>query len=440
MIAYEPVWAIGTGKTATPEIAQEAHAFVKTILDVPVLYGGSVKPENAGELACAARRRRRPRRRRLAGRGILRRDLPRVSLVALIIADGWGCAPPGPGNAVELAETPVFDALWARYPHTTLDASGEAAGLPAGPDGELGGRPPDDRVRPPALPGSDAGQPCDRRPLARRERAIKRAFTRGRRVHLVGLVSQGGVHSHIDHLRYLLEHAPDDTWIHAFTDGRDVSPHAALHDVETLPLKRVATVAGRYWAMDRDNRVERTQKAMNALMLGLGPTARDARRGGRGSYEEGVTDEFIEPTVIEGTPRIEPGDTVIFFNFRPDRGAPALAGAARGGRRPDDDDALRGRHRLATSSSRSRPSRTRSPRCSSRAGVRQLHVAETEKYAHVTYFFNGGVEAEWPGETRILVPSPRDVPSYDLKPEMSARGGGRAVLRRDRKRIRIRAS
>ena len=133
VLAYEPVWAIGTGRTATAEIAQEAHAFIKAMLAVPVLYGGSVKPENAAELLQPTRRRRRPGRRRLARSGIVRRDLPRsVPLVALVILDGWGCAPPGPGNAVALADTPVFDRLWQRYPHTTLDASGEAAGLPAG--------------------------------------------------------------------------------------------------------------------------------------------------------------------------------------------------------------------------------------------------------------------------------------------------------------------
>ena len=135
VIAYEPVWAIGTGKTATPEQAQEAHAFIKGLLDVPVLYGGSVKPDNAGELLAQTGRRRRARRRRLARGRLLHGDLPDggpYPLVALVILDGWGCAPPGPGNAVELADTPVFDDLWGRYPHTTLEASGEAVGLPPG--------------------------------------------------------------------------------------------------------------------------------------------------------------------------------------------------------------------------------------------------------------------------------------------------------------------
>jgi 2,3-bisphosphoglycerate-independent phosphoglycerate mutase len=337
----------------------------------------------------------------------------------LIIADGWGCEAPGPGNAVALAETPVFDSLWEQFPHTTLDASGEAAGLPAGQMGNSevghltigsGRRLYQDLMR--------VNRAIAEHSLAQNP-AIKAAFARGRRVHLIGLVSEGGVHSHIDHLRYLLEHAPDDTWIHAFTDGRDVSPHAALHDIETLPLRRVATVAGRYWAMDRDNREERTQKAVDALVRGGGPTARDAVEAIAESYEAGVTDEFIEPTVIEGAPRIEPGETVIFFNFRPDRARQLSRALLAAG----VDLTTMTRYEKDIDSHVVFEEQTVSDTLAevlSRAGVRQLHVAETEKYAHVTYFFNGGVEAEWAGETRILVPSPRDVPSYDLKPEMSA--------------------
>ncbi len=186
-------------------------------------------------------------------------------LVALVILDGWGCAAPGPGNAIELAETPVFDRLWQKYPHTTLIASGEAVGLPPGQMGnsEVGhltigaGRRLDQdlmRVNKAVKDGS----------LAENE-TLRAAFERGKRVHLLGLVSQGGVHSHIDHLRALLELAPDKTWIHAFTDGRDVSPHAAIRDLATLPQDRIATVAGRYYAMDRDGRWERTQRAFDAI-------------------------------------------------------------------------------------------------------------------------------------------------------------------------------
>jgi 2,3-bisphosphoglycerate-independent phosphoglycerate mutase len=238
-------------------------------------------------------------------------------------------------------------------------------------------------------------------------------------VHLLGLASEGGVHSHIDHLRALLELAPDDTWIHAFTDGRDVSPHAAIHDLATLPAKRIATVAGRYYAMDRDSRLDRTQRAVDALMLGRGIHAPSALAAVQASYDDGVTDEFIEPVVIDRTPRIEAGETAIFFNFRPDRARQLARALLAGGveltamtRYAPDLDAP------VVFDEQTVPAALAEVLAD--AGVRQLHVAETEKYAHVTYFFNGGIERPWPGETRILVPSPREVASYDQKPEMAA--------------------
>jgi 2,3-bisphosphoglycerate-independent phosphoglycerate mutase len=248
---------------------------------------------------------------------------------------------------------------------------------------------------------------------------LRAAFERGRRVHLLGLVSQGGVHSHIDHLRALLRFAPEKTWIHAFTDGRDVSPHAAIDDLATLPQDRIATVIGRYYAMDRDKRAERTQRAVDALAAGVGVRAQNVLTAVQASYDAGVTDEFIEPIVIEGTPRIEPGDTAIFFNFRPDRGRQLSRSLLDAGvdlttmtRYSEELDCpvVFGEQTIPTPLAE----------VLSRSGVRQLHVAETEKYAHVTYFFNGGVEREWEEETRILVPSPREVPSYDHKPAMSA--------------------
>jgi 2,3-bisphosphoglycerate-independent phosphoglycerate mutase len=343
----------------------------------------------------------------------------RVDLVTLAIRDGWGCAPPGPGNAVELADTPVFDRLWRRFPHTTLDASGEAAGLPAGQMGNSevghltigsGRRLLQDlmRVNQAIADGS-----------LFENTVLRAAFERGRRVHLLGLVSQGGVHSHIDHLRALLRFAPDKTWIHAFTDGRDVSPHAAIHDLATLPQDRIATVVGRYYAMDRDSRAERTRRAVEALTAGVGAHAENVVDAVQASYDSGVTDEFIEPIVIEGTPRIEPGDTAIFFNFRPDRGRQLSRALLDVGvdlttmtRYSDELDCpvVLGEQTISAPLAE----------VLARNGIRQLHVAETEKYAHVTYFFNGGVEREWEGERRILVPSPRDVPSYDHKPAMSA--------------------
>ena len=225
----------------------------------------------------------------------------------------------GPGNAIELAETPVFDRLWAEYPHTTLKASGEAVGLPPGQMGnsEVGhltigsGRVLDQdlqRVNRAIEDGSFFENP-----------ALKAAFDKGGDVHLLGLVSHGGVHSHIDHLQALLRFAPERTWIHAFTDGRDVSPHAAADDLAELPAERIATVCGRYYAMDRDQRWERTQRAYDAIVEGKGEHADDPVAAVRASYERGVTDEFIEPIVLDGRPRLTADDAAIFFNFRPDR-------------------------------------------------------------------------------------------------------------------------
>jgi 2,3-bisphosphoglycerate-independent phosphoglycerate mutase len=248
---------------------------------------------------------------------------------------------------------------------------------------------------------------------------LRAAFERGRRVHLLGLVSEGGVHSHIDHLRALLRFAPEKTWIHAFTDGRDVSPHAAIHDLATLPQERIATVCGRYYAMDRDRRWERTRRAFEALTAGSGAQTTDVLEAVQASYDAGVTDEFIEPIVVEGTPRLELGDSVVFFNFRPDRARQltqvmleARFDVVTMTRYRDDFECpvVFGEQQL----------RDTIAEVLSASGARQLHVAETEKYAHVTYFLNGGVETGWVGETRILVPSPRDVPSYDFKPEMAA--------------------
>jgi 2,3-bisphosphoglycerate-independent phosphoglycerate mutase len=343
-------------------------------------------------------------------------------LVTLVILDGWGCAPTGPGNAVELARTPVFDRLWREFPHTTIEASGEAAGLPLGQMGNSevghltigsGRRLYQDlmRVNKAIADGSLFESPV-----------LRSAFERGRRVHLLGLVSHGGVHSHIDHLQALLRIAPEKTWIHAFTDGRDVSPTSALHDLAELPRERLATVVGRYYAMDRDQRWERTQRALDAITrrachvaVGPGEVLSAVQR----SYDEGVTDEFIEPICVDGAPGIESGDTVVFFNFRPDRGRQLTRKLLDDGF--DVTTLTRYASDLETAvvfAEQDVPETL--AQVLSRNGRRQLHVAETEKYAHVTYFFNGGREDAWNGETRVLVPSPRDVPSYDHKPGMSA--------------------
>ena len=350
-------------------------------------------------------------------------------LVALVVLDGWGLAPPGPGNAVELAETPVFDGLVARYPHTELGASGGAVGLP---DGQMG--------------NSEVGHLTIGsgrvlfQDLVRVNRAISdgslfanealvsafaRARERGGDVHLLGLVSYGGVHSHIDHLRALLEIAEREdmserTWVHAFTDGRDVSPHAAASDLAELPGSRIATVCGRYYAMDRDGRWERTDRALGAILDGDGEAAADPREAIRRSYERGVTDEFVEPVVLTDRPRLDPArDAAVFFNFRPDRARQLSERLLAAG--VDLTTMTRYRNDFdCPTAFGEQVVRNTLAEVLARAGARQLHAAETEKYAHVTYFLNGGEEQEWEGETRVLVPSPRDVPSYDLKPEMSA--------------------
>src|SRR5437764_1956024 len=226
--------------------------------------------------------------------------------------------------------------------------------------------------------------------------------------------------SHIGHLQSLLTIPPQKTWIHAFTDGRDVAPTSAVRALAELPVDRLATVAGRYYAMDRDQRWDRTERAVKALMEGTDPSASDPLAAVDASYARGVTDEFIEPTSIEGRPRIDAArDSAIFFNFRPDRARQLTMKL----RELGVDMTTMTRFRAdfdCPVAFEDREVHETLAEVLAEHGVRQLHVAETEKYAHVTYFFNGGREEEWGGETRILVPSPRDVPSYDLKPEMSA--------------------
>jgi 2,3-bisphosphoglycerate-independent phosphoglycerate mutase len=352
-----------------------------------------------------------------------------LPLVTLVILDGWGLAPPGPGNAIELARTPVFDGLAARYPTTQLVASGAAVGLP---DGQMGNSEVghltigagrilyQDLVR--VTRAVEDGSLSDNGALVG---AFRRAHERGGSVHLLGLVSRGGVHSHIDHLQALLDLSrragmEDTTWVHAFTDGRDVSPEASATDLATLPAGRIATVVGRYYAMDRDNRWDRTDRALAAIVEGEGEHADDPVAAVRASYARGVTDEFVGPVVLDGRPRLDPArDAVIVFNFRPDRVRQlterlleADVDVVTMTQYRDDFDcpvAFEEQQVVGTLAETLAGARHR-----------QLHAAETEKYAHVTYFLNGGVEEPWPGEDRILVASPRDVPSYDEKPEMSA--------------------
>ena len=348
------------------------------------------------------------------------RDGRAYPLVALVILDGWGIAPPGPGNAIELAETPVFDRLRREYPHARLAASGAAVGLP---DGQMGNSEVghltigsgrilfQDLVR--VNNSIESGEFFQ-------NEALRGAFERGERVHLLGLVSHGGVHSHIDHLRALLTFAPEKTWIHAFTDGRDVSPHSAVHDLAELPTDRIATVAGRYYAMDRDKRWDRTGRALRAIVEGEGEHAADPIAAVQASYDRGITDEFIEPVVIDGRPRLDPErDTAIFLNFRPDRARQLSEKLGELG----VDLTTMTRYSEGFDFPVAFPEQVVAHTLAevlSAHDIHQLHSAETEKYAHVTYFLDGGREQPFAGEDRILVDSPRDVPSYDRKPQMSA--------------------
>jgi 2,3-bisphosphoglycerate-independent phosphoglycerate mutase len=378
-----------------------------------------------------------------------------VPSVCLVILDGWGLAPDGPGNAVSLAATPVFDRLWSEHPHTQLTACGRAVGLPDGQMGNsevghlnlgAGSVVPQDLTR-----IDDAVAASE---LAENE-ALTAAMTAARdagRLHLLGLVSDGGVHASLDHLRALISLAADqdvpDIVLHAFTDGRDTHPDSGAGFVERAEgwlretgRGRVGSVTGRYFAMDRDRRWDRVKLAYDALVHGRGdaPDAGSGADAVRAAYERGETDEFVKATVVGEEARIRDGDAVLFFNFRPDR-ARELSRALG---EPDFDEFERGsdppRVSLTTLTEYQedwdypvafppdRPSVTLASHLAS-LGRGQLHVAETEKYAHVTYFFNGGEENPYDGEERELVDSPRDVATYDEKPEMSARGAADAFV------------
>ena len=369
--------------------------------------------------------------------------------VALIIMDGFGLAEPGPGNAISLANTPNLDRLFAERPWAPIACSGLAVGLP---DGQMG--------------NSEVGhlnigagrvvyQELTRIDLAIQDgtlhknpvlvETIDAAVAEGRAVHFMGLLSDGGVHSHQEHLYALVRLAAargaTRVFVHAFLDGRDVPPSSGLGFIEALErvlaeigVGRIATVSGRYYAMDRDRRWERVERAWRAIALGEGISAASATDAVRSSYDAGVTDEFVRPSVVQLTGggaagTVAEGDALIFFNFRPDR--------AREITRAFVDPEFDGFVRSATPSLRfvclteydptipAAVAFAKDLPCCVLAdvlaehGLRQLHIAETEKYAHVTFFLNGGAEPPKAGEERVLVPSPK-VPTYDLQPEMSA--------------------
>lgn len=370
-------------------------------------------------------------------------SLPAPS-ACLVVLDGWGLAPDGPGNAVSLAQTPTFDALWERYPTTTLTACGRAVGLP---DGQMGNsevghlnlgagsviRQDLTRINDAVADGT-----LDENPV------LRDVLRGGDRVHLIGLASDGGIHSGWKHLKALIELARDmgvkDLVVHAFSDGRDTLPHAGealLEELEdwchTAGNARVGSVIGRYFAMDRDKRWDRLQLAYDLLVHGKAAhAAPNAAAAMRDAYERGETDEFVTATTVGDEALIRPGDAVIGFNFRPDRmreitqalADPAFTDVDRGGAPTVDTYVCLTEYQEAwpypVAFPPSRPKTTISAIVAA-AGGHQVHVAETEKYPHVTYFFNGGEETPYEGEHREMAQSPRDVATYDLKPEMSAR-------------------
>ena len=374
--------------------------------------------------------------------------------VMLMILDGWGVAPASDVNAATLAQTPNLDRYFAEFPNTTLEASGMEVGLPEGQIGnsEVGHL------------NIGAGR-IIYQSLTRITKAIKDGdfFTNevlcacmdktknaGKALHLMGLLSDGGVHSNINHLIALLEMAKarglEKVYVHAFLDGRDVPPKSAVGFIKQLQdaiagmdFGKVATVMGRYYAMDRDNRWDRLEKAYKTLVFGEGKLVADPVQGVEASYEAGVTDEFVEPLVVEGVDaKITSGDGIIFFNFRPDR-ARQITRALNDAEFPHFErpaSALPVNFVCMTQYDATIDAPVAYPpeeyndtlgEVLAKEGKHQLRIAETEKYAHVTFFFNGGVEEPNLNEERVLINSPK-VATYNLQPEMSAYDVTNALL------------
>jgi 2,3-bisphosphoglycerate-independent phosphoglycerate mutase len=367
--------------------------------------------------------------------------------MTLIVLDGWGYREDTPFNAIEAASTPCWQQLWKTYPHTLLLASGIDVGLPPGQIGnsEVGhlhmgaGRlvPQDLRRIDIAIENGD----FSKNPVL--TQAILQAIKADKAVHIFGLLSPGGVHSHERHILPMIELAAQQgakkIHVHAFLDGRDVPPKSALHSLakteeklRTLGCGHIASIVGRYYAMDRDKRWERTQQAYDLLTLGKAAYhAPDACTGLQMAYERNESDEFVKPTVIGDSPvTVADGDVIIFMNFRADRARqltrafiePNFQGFTRSVRPHLAHYVTLTEYASDLKTEIAYPSQSLTNvfgEYLARLGYKQLRIAETEKYAHVTYFFNGGQEATFPGEDRILVPSPK-VATYDLQPEMSA--------------------
>ena len=368
------------------------------------------------------------------------------SPIALIIMDGYGLNESTEGNAIYEANTPYLDSYFKNYPNSQLSASGLSVGLP---DGEMGNSEVGHtnigagrvvyQMLVKITKDIEDGVFFENKAL---KNAMQAAKDNDKALHLIGLLSDGGVHSHIKHLIGLIEMASkmglEKVYVHSFHDGRDVPPTSGVDYMQTLVDEmdrigtgKVATISGRYYAMDRDNAWDRVEKAYNAMVLGQGEEALDPVEAIKKSYENGVTDEFILPTVIDKEGTIKEGDSVIMFNFRPDRARqitrtfvdPMFDGFVRkngyfnvnfvcmaqyDAQMPNVEVAYPPEQLTMTFGE-----------YISKLGLTQLRIAETQKYAHVTFFFNGGEERQFEGEDRILIKSP-DVATFDMKPEMSA--------------------
>ena len=363
--------------------------------------------------------------------------------IAIIIMDGFGISPTQEGNAIANARKPNLERLWKQYPTTTLKASGLAVGLPRGQMGNSevghlnlgGGRivyQDLTRISLAVENGTFASNPV-------LQEAMNLARKGGSKLHLIGLLSDGGVHSHITHLYALLEMARSmdlsRVFVHAILDGRDVPPRSALGYFRDLEEKfsqtgtgSTATVSGRYYTMDRDRRWERVEKAYRCLVYGEGLRADSAEEAVRKGYDRGENDEFIMPTVVDDKGMVDDGDSIIFFNFRPDRAREITRAFVDKDFQEFATKPIRVHYTCMTQYDATLNAPVAFPaenltdtlgEVVSRAGLKQLRIAETEKYAHVTYFFNGGKEEVNPGEDRVLIPSPK-VATYDLQPQMSA--------------------
>ena len=366
--------------------------------------------------------------------------------VALIILDGYGIAAPTAGNAIAQARKPNLDALFSRFPNGQLQASGLDVGLPAGQMGNsevghtnIGAGRIVFQILPKITKEIREGK-FFQNPVYLK--AIQDARTNCRALHVMGLLSDGGVHSHLDHIFAMLDLAAqqnvEKVYVHCFLDGRDVPPTSGAGFVERLQKKceslgnaRIATIQGRFWGMDRDKRWDRVESGYDAIVCGTGVQDPDPVHAVQASYEEGVTDEFVRPVVVcpEGT--IQQGDSVIFMNFRPDRARemtwalnlPEFDGFARKKTVYPLSYVCTAQYDENLTLPIAYPPEEINDTLGdliSEQGLKQFRVAETEKYAHVTFFFNGGVEKQTEGEDRCLVPSPKEYPTYDLIPQMSA--------------------